>query len=121
MHVFFYKDEQMIASKIIETREKHLGQVQLVDNSSTKDVCDYKWDIKDAHVICKMQGYSKALAAIKRFKRGTSVRKWAVGVECSDNENSIAECYISDDTRCPGNWLAGILCKDSKLPGRCNL
>ncbi|KAK3727157.1 hypothetical protein QZH41_015176 [Actinostola sp. cb2023] len=109
------KDEQMIASKIIETREKHLGQVQLVDNSSTKDVCDYKWDIKDAHVICKMQGYSNALAAIKRFKRGTSVQKWAVGVECSGNENSIAECYISDDTRCPGNWLAGILCKDSKL------
>lgn len=100
---------------IINTKNKHVGQVHIKENRSSKFLCDTEWDKKDADVICRMKGFKEALAAIKRYKNGNSVKNWFAGLECHGKERSIAECYRKDDDTCPGSHIAGILCKDPSI------
>ena len=59
-------------------------------------MCDIDWDIHDAHVICRMLGHPKALAATVSSSFGAgSGRVWVNNVQCHGEEQSILNCRHS--------------------------
>jgi hypothetical protein len=88
--------------------------VEVKYKGNWRPACDDTWDILDAHVICRMLGYKKALAGIKRFSVG-KVGLWMGGVECNGEEVSISECYHRGwtNTGCSGRFNAAVLCQEA--------
>ncbi|XP_031565202.1 deleted in malignant brain tumors 1 protein-like, partial [Actinia tenebrosa] len=72
--------------------QSHFGQVEVRYNGTWIPVCDDTWDISDAHVICRMLGFNRALVAIPRFSVGQR-GFWLSGLGCNGDEHSISECY----------------------------
>ena len=85
-------------------------------------ICDDKWDIKDAHVICRMLGYPNG--ALNAWKGPITKQYFGASVAgkfilddlyCNGNEASVADCSKSFDCgSCGCNInaeLAGIKCK----------
>ena len=69
------------------------GRVEVFYNGVWGTVCDDSWDINDAHVVCRMLGFPKALQANVRAKYGRGRGKiWLSKVKCSGNEANIAKC-----------------------------
>jgi hypothetical protein len=62
-----------------------------------------------------MLGYKAARAPMRQYLRG-NVGFWMGGVECSGEEVSIGECYHRGwtNTRCPGQFYAGVMCQVTK-------
>lgn len=76
-----------------------------------KSVCDTKWDLREANVICRMMGYSQGAAvAIKGYQSTGDV--WLSGVSCNGDEKSIERCYNLKwgKASCRNNRRAGVVC-----------
>ena len=56
-------------------------------------VCDYGWDLNDAHVVCSQLGFSKANAALYDafYGQGTG-RIWLDNLNCVGTEWTIGNC-----------------------------
>ena len=72
------------------------GKVEIYFNNTWGTVCDNGWDINDANVVCRMLGYSHALAARSSSYYGEgSGPIWLDNVDCTGLESSIGECSHS--------------------------
>ena len=115
--IIFVLDERAIAVRLVGTGLKHVGKVEIQYQGQWGTVCDFGsyWDIKDAHVICRMLGYKAADAAIILIEGETSRRFLMYNVGCSGNENSIAECshngWWSVHSSCDNRHNAGVVCQ----------
>ena len=98
------------------------GYVEVnVDSQGWKGVCDDSFDLNDAHVICRMLGFSSGASSAytqsSPFGYGSSFNDFAVDdLECQGTEASIVECqhrewYIDDCSS--GEW-AGVRCVGHK-------
>ena len=69
------------------------GRVELWRNGEWGTVCDDGWSLNDAHVVCKVLGYSGASEApcCARYGRGTG-RIMLDNVGCSGSERSLLSC-----------------------------
>ena len=69
------------------------GRVEILLNEEWGTICDDLFDINDAHVICRLLGYSKAYAAIihAQFGQGTG-KIWFDDLRCHGNETSLFSC-----------------------------
>jgi len=69
------------------------GRVEIFHDGYWGTVCDDIWDIKDAQVVCRQLGYSKAIRAPKHalFGKGNG-HIWLDNVNCLGNESSIENC-----------------------------
>ena len=69
------------------------GRVEIFHNGKWGTVCDDKWGIKDAQVVCRELGYRVALSAPPSayFGYGTG-QIWLDDVQCQGNEGSIVNC-----------------------------
>ena len=69
------------------------GRVEIFHDGYWGTVYDYNWDIKDAQVVCRQLGYSKAIRAPKHafFGKGYG-HIWLDDVSCLGNESSIETC-----------------------------
>ena len=99
------------------------GYIELnVDNQGWKGVCDDAFDLNDAHVICRMLGYSSGASSAytnsSPFGHGTSFNDFAVDdLQCQGTETSIADCqhsawYIDN---CSSSEWAGVQCAGDRF------
>ena len=76
-------------------------------------VCDDRWDIRDARVVCRQLGYSSAVSAPKRahFGQGTGII-WLSQVSCQGDESSIMSCsyYPKGVQVCSHRDDASVIC-----------
>ena len=75
-------------------------------------VCDHRWDIHDAQVVCNQLGFGRAIATqYNAFYGQGSGRIWLNDLNCVGNEMAIGNCsYWAWGHYCsPGNE-AGIKC-----------
>ena len=83
-------------------------------NNTWGTVCPAGWDIRDAHVICKMLGYlyaveSQSLDFYGFNEISSSNVRWLNNVQCNGQETNITEC-LHDGHWCQYNQDIGVKC-----------
>ncbi|XP_010189718.1 PREDICTED: macrophage receptor MARCO [Mesitornis unicolor] len=66
------------------------GRVEVFHNGYWGTICDDGWDTKDAAVVCRMLGYSRAVSAFTAA--GGTGQIWLDEVDCRGSEGSIFTC-----------------------------
>lgn len=84
-------------------------------------MCDQNWDIKDAHVVCRMLGFDEALEVYAggHFGEGTGTIHYG-GLECNGDESRILHCRNNGIGSCTHANDAGVRCKIMRLVGGWN-
>ena len=97
------------------------GRVEVYHNGAWGTVCDDRWDINDANVVCRQLGYSRATFARENsaFGQGSGPIYYDE-VACTGTESRLADCDhngigIND---CGHSEDAGVVCYDP--PGQLN-
>ena len=71
----------------------HEGRVEVLHNGRWGTVCDERWDLQDATVVCRQLGYGTAVGALRRAAYGRgSGPIWYDDVHCSGSEANLAKC-----------------------------
>uniref|UniRef100_A0A0L8GWJ9 Neurotrypsin n=1 Tax=Octopus bimaculoides TaxID=37653 RepID=A0A0L8GWJ9_OCTBM len=97
--------------------EEHSGRVEIKYLNEWGVVCDDKWDIKDANVVCRMLGYTAAVKAIPFSNFGPGNANFLLtNVECLGNETSLLDCPKSPwrQHNCKRHETASVICKLDK-------
>ncbi|CAI9722756.1 serine protease svh-1-like isoform X3 [Octopus vulgaris] len=97
--------------------EEHSGRVEIKYLNEWGVVCDDKWDIKDANVVCRMLGYTGAVKAIPFSNFGPGNANFLLtNVECIGNETSLLDCPKSPwrQHNCKRHETASVICKLDK-------
>jgi len=113
IHQCLFSEEKAITVRLVGTNVSHVGQVEIQYKGTWGAVCHAYggWDIRDAHVICRMLGYKAAEIPIVYIEGEITTRILMDWVGCSGKENSIAECAHS------GWWNVGSYCTYKRLAG----
>jgi len=53
--------------KLSGSNNTHEGNVEVYYDGKWKYICDDYWDIRDAKVVCRQLGYTKALMATRKY------------------------------------------------------
>uniref|UniRef100_A0AAZ1X9F5 SRCR domain-containing protein n=1 Tax=Oreochromis aureus TaxID=47969 RepID=A0AAZ1X9F5_OREAU len=89
------------------------GRVEVYHNNIWGTVCDDRWDLNDAQVVCRQLKCGPALQALKsaHFSAGTG-QIWLDEVTCSGNENFLTGCQFSGfgAHNCKHSQDAGVIC-----------
>ncbi|XP_063963111.1 deleted in malignant brain tumors 1 protein-like [Lytechinus pictus] len=90
------------------------GRVEVLFDGSWGTICDTRWDLRDARVVCRMLGFDGALGTpgAARFGQGSGII-FLDEVECYGAKDNLADCFH----RGIGNWSycgherdAGVIC-----------
>ena len=85
----------------------------MLHNGHWGTVCHYKWDDKDAEVVCRQLGYSGGVAVKPEDRFGYGCGHiWLHNVECQGNESTLVACQhpplgVND---CSHRVDAGVVC-----------
>lgn len=98
------------------------GRVEVYYQNDWGTICDWRWTLDDAHVVCRMLGYEGAWGAQGYAYFGKGTRKIMVSdVVCTGSESSIGLCYSSGwgNPTCSHNQDVSVTCKahPSKFQG----
>ncbi|XP_072018477.1 scavenger receptor cysteine-rich domain-containing protein DMBT1-like [Amphiura filiformis] len=92
------------------------GRVELLLGNRWGTVCDYKWDVNDAKVICRQLGlpHGSPVALGGAFFGEGSEFVWMYNVECYGSEASLERCSQNEwgVNTCGHNKDAGVICTD---------
>ncbi|XP_030851628.1 deleted in malignant brain tumors 1 protein-like [Strongylocentrotus purpuratus] len=96
------------------------GRVEVMYDGSWGTICDYRWDLRDARVVCRMLGFDGALNATgsARFGQGSGGIFLAY-VGCEGTEDNLAGCShrgIGDHDYCGHSRDAGAICYSGAHP-----
>ena len=81
-----------------------------------KPVCDDKWDLLDAHVVCKQLGLGPAITATKNSFFGLAEGSFGMdNVECLGTENGLRDCKFSETPNCEKGEAAGVICSSINI------
>ncbi|PIK49864.1 putative scavenger receptor cysteine-rich protein type 12 isoform X1 [Apostichopus japonicus] len=88
------------------------GRVELLINGEWGTICDDYWDINDANVLCKENGFPSAISAVgsSHFGRGSGPIHLD-DVDCSGQETSIFNCRVNQQSNCDHSEDAGVVCE----------
>ena len=91
----------------------HEGRVEVYHLGEWGTVCDDFWDLADALVVCRQQGYLMAVSAPTQafFGPGTG-RIWYDNVGCDGTERNITQCSHPGlgIENCAHSEDAGVVC-----------
>uniref|UniRef100_A0A670IBL8 SRCR domain-containing protein n=1 Tax=Podarcis muralis TaxID=64176 RepID=A0A670IBL8_PODMU len=94
------------------------GRLEVYHRGNWGTVCDYGWDINDAHVVCRQIGCGWALSATKgtHFGQGSGNILFG-GVQCGGYETSFGYCphHNWEIHNCGHQDIAGVICTDAVL------
>ncbi|XP_059364650.1 antigen WC1.1-like [Carassius carassius] len=92
------------------------GRLEVYHNSVWGSVCNDKWDINDARVVCRQLGCGAPLNADLVFGAGEGV-VWLNRVECRGTEIHLWDCLFSlnNHSNCYQKAHAGLTCADISL------
>lgn len=89
------------------------GRVEVLYGGLWGAVCDNRWDLDDANVVCHQLGYPDAVSAPRdsQFGEGTGVI-WINNVQCTGREDSLSKCSHSGwgEANCWHNDVASAIC-----------
>jgi hypothetical protein len=93
--------------------ENGTGRVEILYNGKWGTICDDKWDLKDAMVVCRQLGYAYAVRAI--HGGGVPVgfgQIWLDDVSCAGSEQNLSSClHIGwGNENCGHSEDAGVEC-----------
>ncbi|XP_053785083.1 HHIP-like protein 1 isoform X2 [Desmodus rotundus] len=98
------------------------GRVEVFADGRWGTVCDDRWDIKAAAVVCRQLGFAHAVRATKRaeFGEGRALPILLDDVHCMGDEKTLLECRHAGLGRhnCDHQEDAGVICsqEDPDLP-----
>ena len=112
-HIYTYTVMGDGSIRLVGGTTDNEGRVEVFHNGSWGTVCDDRWDINDASVVCRQLGYSRAISALGEayFSEGNGPIHYdevaCTGTEarladCAHNGVGIHNCYHSED--------AGVVC-----------
>ncbi|XP_039242047.1 antigen WC1.1-like [Pipra filicauda] len=89
------------------------GRVEVYAGGTWSSVCQERWDLRAAAVVCRELGCGAALEApgSARFGPGPGTA-WPYVVECAGNEESLWECPRSEGRECERGAGAGAVCSE---------
>ena len=90
------------------------GRVEIFLFGQWGTVCDDRWDLVDATVVCHELGYQRAVEAPRSAYFGAgSGPSWYYSVRCIGTERNLTECSYSNynfGSACPHSQDAGVVC-----------
>ncbi|XP_035684292.1 CUB and sushi domain-containing protein 3-like isoform X1 [Branchiostoma floridae] len=87
------------------------GRVELLSGGYWGTICDDLWDINDAHVVCRMLGYHRALSSHGSAFFGPGSGDIVLDdVQCSGTEETIFQCPAVTNSDCTHSEDAGVIC-----------
>ncbi|XP_071965694.1 uncharacterized protein [Antedon mediterranea] len=100
--------------RLRDGEDDHNGRVEVYADGEWGTICDQKWTIEDAEVVCRQLGYDGALAAKKNAYYGEGdgpihFKKF----RCDGSENYLSACRYTDtadDDTCSHADDAGVVC-----------
>ncbi|XP_064515808.1 scavenger receptor cysteine-rich type 1 protein M130-like [Pseudopipra pipra] len=89
------------------------GRVEVYAGGTWSSVCQERWDLRAAAVVCRELGCGAALEApgSARFGPGAGTA-WPYVVECAGSEESLWECPRSEGRECERGAGAGAVCSE---------
>ena len=87
-------------------------------------ICDHSFDVYDAHVICKMLGFTTAIEALSNsvpadlYGIALSGSNFTLDdLECIGSESSVFDCTVTGEPNeiCGASDIAGVKCATSKI------
>ncbi|XP_031555710.1 neurotrypsin-like, partial [Actinia tenebrosa] len=114
------QEEKAIKVRLVGD-QNHTGKVEILYQGTWGVVCDvWWWDIRDAHVICRMLGYEAAEHLIRYIEGEIPRRTLLKYMACRGREKSIAECahleWWNVYLFCSNKRLAGVVCQTNEDP-----
>ncbi|EDV19474.1 uncharacterized protein TRIADDRAFT_62104 [Trichoplax adhaerens] len=104
--------------RLVGGNQPNQGRLEINFNGVWGTVCDDRFDITDANVVCKQLGFIGAAAALGRapFGQGNGPI-WLDEVQCNGTEQSIGDCAHNNwnDHNCGHNEDVGIVCDTSEV------
>ncbi|XP_062509432.1 deleted in malignant brain tumors 1 protein-like isoform X2 [Corticium candelabrum] len=94
------------------------GRVEVYINGRWGTVCDDKWDMLDAAVVCRQLGFATAVMAVSSGQYGSVDNDVPIlmdNVACNGHEDTIQECthVTESDANCAHSEDAGVVCYPS--------
>ena len=97
------------------------GRIEIYYNGVWGTVCDDRWDLRDADVVCRQLGYRTAISAHGSAYFGAGPGAiYLANVACTGNEARLADCSHRGIGQhyCRHQEDAGVVCDSRPWPGR---
>uniref|UniRef100_UPI004038D6BF antigen WC1.1-like n=1 Tax=Callospermophilus lateralis TaxID=76772 RepID=UPI004038D6BF len=79
--------------RLVNGGSRCAGRVEILHQYTWGTICDYRWDLNDAHVVCRQMGCGVALDAMDYAQFGEgSGSIWLEDLKCTGEEDQVQKC-----------------------------